>query len=652
MKHPFLEAIESRVLLADGGTRTVLRARGWDRRHDIAVLDRPDLVRQLHEDYIAAGADILLTNSFAANRSLMARDGLASRVRDANFHAARTARDAREIQGSSVFVAGSLGPIGRELAIGVWTLEDAFEAFEEQIGALVEGGVDLLWIETMPGIDEAATAIRAARAVSADLPIVAMLDFTAALASPGGENASQIARMLGELGADVVGVNCGVGPQAALDMLEGMTADPGPGRYSLKPNAGVPRLVQGRPVYPSTPEYFANFALRAKDLGVSLIGGCCGTTPKHVSAMRAALDTTESAPPAREARPERPHGGLARAPLGELTDTRGGVSVAPDVAPEVAPDAASEVATPEIDEATTEAEERPESLREKIAAGRFAISIEIDPPRGVNARKAIEGAAMLREAGADAINIGDSPMARVRMSALSLAVQIQQRVGIETLIHQTTRDRNLMALQADMLGAHSLGIRNVIALTGDPPPESSTSSTVWDTDAIGFIRVLKRLNEGVDFFGNSIGRKTEFYVAAAANPTAEDLDLELRRVREKIEAGADLLMTQPVYEQATVTEFFERLGPIDVPVLIGVMPLVSSRHAEFIHNELAGVVVPPSIRERMQDAGERGAAVGLEIAMEHVAQTRDLQFVSGIYIMPSFGRYEVAAEMVRQITGG
>ncbi len=648
MKHPFLEAIENRVLLADGGTGTVLRARGWDRRHDLTVLDRPDLVRQLHEDYIAAGADILLTNSFTANRSLMARDGLASRVRDANFQAARTARDAREIQGASVFVAGSLGPIGRELAIGEWTLDDAFEAFQEQIGALVEGGVDLLWIETMPGIDEAATAIRAARAVSADLPIVAMLDFTAALASPGGEDASQIARVLGELGADVVGVNCGVGPQAALDMLEGMTADPGPGRYSLKPNAGVPRLVQGRPVYPSTPEYFANFALRAKDLGVSLIGGCCGTTPEHVSAMRAALDATESAPAAREARTERPHASLARAPLGELTDTRGGVSVAPDVAP----DAASEGAAPEFEEAPAGAEERPQSLREKIAAGRFAISIEIDPPRGVNPRKAIAGAAMLREAGADVINIGDSPMARVRMSALALAVQIQQRAGIETLIHQTTRDRNLMALQADMLGAHSLGIRNVIALTGDPPPESSPASTVWDADAIGFIRVLKQLNEGVDFFGNSIGRKTEFYVAAAANPTAEDLALELSRVREKIEAGADLLMTQPVYEQATVSEFFERLGPIDVPVLIGVMPLVSSRHAEFIHNELAGVVVPESIRERMQGAGERGAAVGLEIAMEHVAQTRDLAFVSGIYIMPSFGRYEVAAEMVRQITGG
>jgi homocysteine S-methyltransferase len=634
MQHPFLEAIERGIVLADGGTGTELRARGWNSRSDVAVLERPDLVRQLHEDYIAAGADVLLTNTFTANRSLMSRDGLAAKLRDANFTAARTARDAREIQGASVFVAGSLGPIGRELALGQWTLEDAYEAFEEQIGALVEGGVDLLWIETMPNLEEALTALRAARAVTADLPVVTMLDFNAGLVSPGGDSAPEIARAMGEAGADVVGVNCGVGPQAALDMLGEMTVDPGPGRYSVKPNAGVPRLVQGRPVYPSTPEYFANFALRAKDLGASLIGGCCGTTPDHVRAMRAALAASAEAPTASPA--VTPHADVrVRMPVVEFTDTRGGVS------------AAREADEPGGNE---EGEQR-ERLRDKIAAGRFAISIEIDPPRGANPRKAIEGAAMLREAGADAINIGDSPMARVRMSALALAVQIEQRAGIETLIHQTTRDRNLMALQADMLGAHSLGIRNVIALTGDPPPEASPSSTVWDADSVGFIRVLKQLNEGVDFFGNSIGRKTEFYVAGAANPTADDLDLELRRVRKKIDAGADLLMTQPVYEEATVREFFERLGPIDVPVLIGVMPLVSSRHAEFIHNELAGVVVPQGVRDRMRAAGEEGAEAGLAVSMEHVAETRDLEFVSGIYIMPSFGRYEVAAEMVRQIVG-
>ena len=256
---------------------------------------------------------------------------------------------------------------------------------------------------------------------------------------------------------------------------------------------------------------------------------------------------------------------------------------------------------------------------------------------------------MLRDAGADAINIGDSPMARVRMSALSLAVQIQREAGLETIIHQTTRDRNLMALQSDLLGAHALGLRNVIALTGDPPPEASQSSAVWDVDAIGFIRILKRLNEGVDFAGNSLGRPTDFFVACAANPTAGDVELELRRVRSKLDAGADLLMTQPVYDLETITGFFERLGAIDIPVLLGILPLMSSRHSEFIHNELAGVVIPDAIRARMRAAGEGGAAVGLEIAHEQIEETRAFEWVSGVYVMPSFGRYEVATELVERI---
>jgi homocysteine S-methyltransferase len=291
----------------------------------------------------------------------------------------------------------------------------------------------------------------------------------------------------------------------------------------------------------------------------------------------------------------------------------------------------------------------PSLLRDKLKAGKYVVSVEIDPPRGINPRKAVEGAALLYEAGADAINIGDSPMARVRMSALALAVLIQRDVGIETIIHQTSRDKNLMALQSDLLGAHALGVRNVIALTGDPSPEDSQSSTVWDVDSIGFIRILKRLNEGVDFAGNSLGRPTHFYVACAANPTADDIELELQRVRAKLDAGADMLMTQPAYDADVVRVFFERLGQVDVPVLLGVLPLMSSRHAEFIHNELAGVHVPDDVRDRMRRAGEAGAAAGLDLALEHVEATRALPFVSGIYVMPSFGRYEVAAELVRQL---
>jgi 5,10-methylenetetrahydrofolate reductase len=523
-----------------------------------------------------------------------------------------------------VFVAGSVGPIGRALAIGAWTLDDAAEAFREQVGALVEGGVDLVLLETMPSVAEARAAIRAARDVT-DLPVVALVNFNSSLRSPSGDEAPAIRDELAAAGADAVGINCGVGPQAALDVLESMAEGRDAGSsapLAVKPNAGLPRLVAGAPSYPSTPEYFADFALRAKDLGASLIGGCCGTTPEHVRAMRAALDgagVAVSTP-------------LHAGSVGTAVDTRGGVAG-------------------DLDDSDNEATplEAGDRVRDRLAAGRFVISVEIDPPRGINPRKAVAGARELLEAGADAINIGDSPMARVRMSALSLAVQIQQQVGIETIIHQTSRDRNLMALQADLLGAHALNIRNVIALTGDPPPEASQSSGVWDVDSVGFIRVLKRLNEGIDYAGNSIGRPTDFFIAGAANPTAEDIDLEVHRVRAKIDAGADVLMTQPVYDRRTVEEFFERLGPIDVPVLLGVLPLMSSRHAEFIHNELAGVEVPQRTRDRMRAAGEAGASAGLEIAMEHVHETIDLEFVSGIYIMPSFGRYEVASEMVRQV---
>ncbi|MEZ4553047.1 MAG: bifunctional homocysteine S-methyltransferase/methylenetetrahydrofolate reductase [Dehalococcoidia bacterium] len=612
MPHPFLEAVARGAVLADGAMGTLLRARGWDGPTDCAVLDDPSLVRRVHEDYIAAGSDLLLTNTFEANRALLARTSHARRVRDANFQAARIARDAREIAGMPVLVGGSVGPIGRELAVGAWTLDDAYEAFREQIGALLEGGVDLLVLETFPSLVEATTALRAARSLT-DLPAVVMLNFNADLATPAGEPAAEVARTLAAAGAQVVGVNCGVGPQAALDMLQEMASQAdvlGDVGLAVKPNAGLPRVVQGRRIWPAEPEYLADFALRARDLGAVFIGGCCGTTPEHVRAMREAL-------------------GSGRRP-----------SVVVHGAPQLDPPPLEEPLAPAAS-----------TLRQKLQAGTYAISVEIDPPRGINPRKAIEGAALLYQAGADAINIGDSPMARVRMSALALAIQIQQQVGIETIIHQTSRDRNLMALQSDLLGAHALGIRNVIALTGDPPPEASQSSAVWDVDSIGFIRVLKRLNEGVDFAGNSLGRPTEFFVAGAANPTADDLDLELRRVRDKVEAGADLLMTQPAYDVAVVRDFFERLGPIGIPVLLGVLPLMSSRHTEFIHHELAGVTVPDAVRERMRLAGEAGAAAGLEIALEHVEETRTLPFVSGIYVMPSFGRYEVAAELVRQVAG-
>ncbi|MYI82692.1 MAG: bifunctional homocysteine S-methyltransferase/methylenetetrahydrofolate reductase [Chloroflexi bacterium] len=631
MAHPFIEAIRERVLLADGATGTVLRERGWRGPSPLAVLEDPGRVRTLHEEYLRVGADLILTDTFEATRIQLARHGYGERVRDVNFQAARIARDAREIIGTPAFIGGSVSPFGRDLAVGSVTPQAAGEAVREQVGALVEGGVDVIVLETYPSLEEVRIALEAVRAVT-DLPVIAALDFVAALTTPAGESPREVAELLAaEGGADVVGVNCGVGPRATLDILQELAAAGIEAPLCVKPNAGLPRITGGQPLYPSSPEYFANFALRAKDLSAAVVGGCCGATPEHIRAMREALDGAS----AGGANGASDGGGVPLA----VTDTRGG---------------GLDTGLPPADEPSEGTDGEPVGepdarLRDKLAAGAYVVSVEIDPPRGINPRKAVEGARLLREAGADAINIGDSPMARVRMSALALAVEIQREAGIETIIHQTTRDRNLMALQADLLGAHALGVRNVIALTGDPPPEASQSSAVWDVDAIGFIRILKRLNEGVDVAGNSLGRPTDFLVACAANPTAGDIPVELGRVRAKLDAGADLLMTQPVYDLATLEEFFERLGTVEAPVLLGILPLMSSRHTEFIHNELEGVIIPDAIRERMRAAGEAGADAGLEIATEQIEEARALDWVSGVYVMPSFGRYEVAAALVRQI---
>ena len=466
-------------------------------------------------------------------------------------------------------------------------------------------------------------ALAAARELT-DMPVIVGFNFVSALTTSAGEPFTEVLATLSAEGADVVGVNCGVGPRAALDIVEQFAAADPAARLFVTPNAGLPRITDGRARYPSSPEYFADFALRAKDLGAAVVGGCCGAGPEHTRAMRAALDSAEE-PVAHRRVVARARAGRQR-----YAGRRG------------------------RQRTTTPPRSRPSRMSPRGCAtssppGSMSSRSRSTRARGHNPRKALEGARMLRDAGADAINIGDSPMARVRMSALALALRIERDVGIETIIHQTTRDRNLMALQSDLLGAHSLGVRNIIALTGDPLPEAAESSAVWDVDSIGFVRILKRLNEGVDFAGNSLGRPTDFFVACAANPTADDVDVELRRVRAKLDEGGDMLMTQPVYDLATLTEFFERLGPVDVPVLLGILPLMSSRHTEFIHNELAGVVVPDDVRERMREAGDAGAAAGLEIAYEQIEETRDFEWVSGVYIMPSFGRYEVAAELIERV---
>ena len=611
---PFLERLATGApILFDGAMGTQLYEHGvpYERCFDELNLLQPDLVQQIHRAYIAAGAEVIETNTFAANRVRLSAYGLGDRVRDINFQAVKIAREAKEVSGEPVFLAGSISSIGRPLApSGIITRAEARAIFVEQIEARLEAGIDLLVLETFSSPMELREAVLAARSVSADLPIIAQVSVHEEGKTLAGATPAEVVGVLDALKVDALGVNCGVGPQTALDAIHQMrplTRTP----LSAMPNAGHPTTQGGRQIYVSTPEYFADYARRFAEAGVSIIGGCCGTTPAHIAAMRAALPRGGSAPSS--------------------------ISVA-----EVARQRLEESSPPEPPA------EASSPLARKLRAGEFIISVEVDPPRGTNPTKMLHGAALLKEAGVDCVDIGDSPMARVRMSCIAFAALCEQRIGVETLIHFTTRDRNLMALQSELLGAHALGIHNVIALTGDPPQMGGYPSAtgVWDVKSPGFIRIIKQLNQGVDWAGNSIGRPTNFLVACAVNPMAEDLEYELDWYYQKVEAGADFAITQPLYNLEQLERFFNRVPHPTIPTVVEIMPLQSYRHAEFCHNELAGVVIPDEHLARMKQAGERGIEVGFELAHQFLLDV--FGRVDGVLFVPSFHRYEMVAELVRE----
>jgi homocysteine S-methyltransferase len=609
MAHPFLERIQSGPVLCDGAMGTMLHSIGvpLDACFDELNLTRRDDVLGIHRDYIAAGADIIETNTFGANRFRLAEHRLESRVRDINFRGAKLASEAREISGVPVLIAGSIGPTGRaQMPYGLIDPDDVQAAFREQIEALLEGGVDLLIFETISALDEMRVAVQAARDVS-DLPIVASMTFSDDGRTLAGHSPQEVVNTLQGLGVDVIGVNCSVGPRRVLDVLAEMREYTAGVQLSGQPNAGWPMQVGDRVIYPSSPDYFANYLTEALDIGVRLVGGCCGTTPAHIKAMRAALDARAN----------------ASAPVV--------VSAPPQRKIELLPP------------------EEPTQLARKIGRD-FVVSVELDPPRGLNPEKMLAGARLLKEAGVDAVNVADSPMARVRMSALALCFLVQTEVGVETILHFTTRDRNLMGLQSDLLGAHALGVRNILALTGDPPSlgDYPNATAVYDIDSTGLAKVLHSMNEGTDALGSPIGMQASFTIAVAVDPTRDDLPQEADRLRRKIGGGADLVMTQPVYEMATWRDFLaiyeERHGPLTVPVMLGILPLQSHRHTEFLYNEVPGIRPTDDIRERMRLAGNQGRKVGVEIAQELLLEARDE--VHGVYIMPSFHRYETAAEVL------
>jgi len=618
------ERLAARPLLADGGMGTLMYSRGVPQSAclDELAAARPQLVGAAHREYLEAGAELIETLSLGANRRRLAVYGLDADVAQLNRRAAQVAREAREVSGRDALVGGSIGPLAPPNRGGRGLAEAETRAmFREQLDGLFEGGIDVVVFETFSDLEQLLLALDEAR-TAADVPVIASLTFGEALNLADGTTADRAAGLLASAGADVIGVNCGVGPSASIDALEAMgeaTADDPP--RSIMPNAGLPQRLEGRFLYAAGAEYFAQVTPRMVDAGARVVGGCCGTTPEHIAAMRAALD-----------------------------------SLAPSLATETRarPESRSALA----DRATLESAEGappPTRLAELLAARRFVVSVEIDLPRSVRIERTIEAARLLQEAGVDVVNVSDSAMARVRMGAFPVAFGIQHDLDLECLVHTTTRDRNLMALESELLGAHALGVRNIIALTGDPPRvgDYPTGTGVWDVDSIGLIDILTRLNRGEDQSGSPIGQPAGFTIACALDPTAADAATEWDRLERKLGAGAHLVMTQPLYSVEQVETMFAEArrrfgqGGFPVPVLLGVLPLVSARHAEFLHNEVPGITIPDDARAAMHAAGERGSERGIEMADDLLrAVEREL---AGTYVMPSFGRYEQCAGLVRRI---
>jgi len=613
----FADIFSDRPVLADGAMGTVLSARGVfiNRCFDELNLSDPNLIVAVHEEYLQAGAEILETNTFGANRFRLTRHGLGGKVEEINAAGVRLARQAverlKERRTGEVWVAGAVGPLGVRLEpLGKTGLDEARAAFAEQIAVLKKNGVDLLIIETMPALNEAREALEAAKTVAPDLPVLVMVTVDDEGECLDGSSAAQAAAWLTEWGAGAVGVNCSTGPATVLTAIEEMrkaTTLP----LAAMPNAGMPRAVEGRNIYLCSPEYMASFARKAIAAGVQIVGGCCGTTPNHIRAMRSAIRAMDAQTPV------------------------GGAGTAPAVIKETPPSPLAQ-------------RSRFGSL---IAEGKFVTMVEFVPPRGIDCAKEIEGAALMARLGVDAIDVYDAAQASARMSGQSLCIQIQQHTGIETILHYTCRDRNLLSIQSDLLGASSIGLRNILCVTGEPPAQGNypDASAVFDVDSIGLVNTARRLNHGLDIGSNSIGASTNFTIGVAANPGVPDLENELRRFAYKVEAGAEYVITQAVFDLRLLEEFLERTkeltGDGRIPVIAGIWPLISLRNAEYMKNDLR-VAMPEEIMLRMAqaDTPEAARAEGIKIAQEMLAAVRPL--VQGVQVSAPYGNYETAAEVV------
>jgi methionine synthase / methylenetetrahydrofolate reductase(NADPH) len=611
MTAPFITSLAERPLLCDGAMGTMLYSRGvpLDACFDVLCVNDPNVVRGIHAEYIAAGCDCIETNTFGANRFKLGVHGLGGRVREINLRGAKLARDVRESMGRDVFVLGSMGPLGKYLApLGSIEPDEARAAFREQAEGLLEGGVDAFVVETCSDLVELRLAVDAIRSVT-DLPIVTQVAFTDDHVTFLGRTPAEVVRALRELPVQAVGANCSVGSSVLYDVLEQMVPEARGLPVIIQPNAGLPSRVGERLIYLSSPGYMAEYAARMIAVGARMVGGCCGTTPEHIRAMRRALDRVVPGRTAVRVEPVK----RARAEVAE-------------------PPSLSTTAAPTL-------------LQQNLEGGQFVVTVELDPPRGHNIEKLVQGAKLLKERGVEIVDINDGSLGRVRMSVLPTAILVREATGLDVNMHFTCRDRNLMGIQADVLGAHAMDIRNILAMTGDPPRTGDyvNATAVFDVDAIGLIRILTAMNHGVDATGNGIGEPTSFCVGAALNPAAEDTALEMDRFLAKAEAGARWAQTQPVYDLDVLERFFATTRP-PIPVVIGILPLHSSRHAEFLHNEVPGITVPDAVRARMRAAGERGLRAGIETAQTLLRDVRGRY--AGVYLMPSFGRFEVVAEVL------
>jgi homocysteine S-methyltransferase len=622
------EIFGERPVLCDGAMGTVLYARGVfiHRCYDELNLSDPALILAIHEEYLQSGAEILETNTFGANRFRLARHGLAGRVAEINSAGVHLAKQAaehlRDKQAGEAWVAGSVGPLGVHLEpLGKTGLDEARAAFAEQITALAKAGADMLMIETMPALNEAREALLAAREAAPQLPVFAMVTVDEDGNCLDGASPALAAALLTEWGADAIGCNCSTGPATVLTAIEAMRAATSLPLVAM-PNAGMPRAVEGRNIYLCSPEYMASFARKAIKAGAQFVGGCCGTTPNHIRAMKSAIRAIDA---------------QNRNETRNLAASQSGVEGA----------GLSAALNVEIPPAPLAERSRIGAL---LAEGTFVTLVEIVPPRGIDCHKEIEGARLLASLGVHAINVPDSPRASARMSAQSLCIQIQQHTGIETVLHYTCRDRNVLSIQSDLLGASSIGLRNVLCLTGDPPKLGNypDATAVFDVDAIGLVNIVRRLNHGLDIGSNSIGASTNFTIGVAANPGVPDMEQELRRFAWKVEAGAEYAITQPVFDLRLLENFLKRIEEFRIPVIAGIWPLTSLRNAEVLRNDLR-VSVPESVLLRMAqaDSPEAARAEGVRIAREMLAEAQPM--VQGVQVSAPFGRYAMAAEVVASV---